>query len=126
MAMGMTEDEHGVIWSVSYPASGVVSCNPKIRVFRDYGHVHAPNWPRDQRYVAADDAGWIYVAVGNTSSQIIAFDPARGLAKPMPAQSDRKTGSAYLYREMNGKVYGQSLRADGEMWHEFHGGGAAG
>jgi hypothetical protein len=120
MAMGMTEDDHGVIWSVSYPNSGVVSFNPKTREFKDYGHVYAQNWPQYQRYVAADDAGWIYFALGNTSSQIVAFDPANGLAKPMLAESDRKTGSAYLYRDLNGKVYGQSLRSEDEMWHEFH------
>ena len=28
MAMGMTEDDNGVIWSVTYPNSGVVSFNP--------------------------------------------------------------------------------------------------
>jgi hypothetical protein len=120
MAMGMTEDDHGVIWSVSYPNSGMVSFNPKTREFKDYGHVYTQNWPQYQRYVAADDAGWIYFALGNTSSQIVAFDPVNGLAKPMLAESDRKTGSAFLYRDLDGKVYGQSLRSENEMWYEFH------
>jgi hypothetical protein len=120
MAMGMTEDDYGVIWSVSYPNSGVVSFNPKTREFKDYGHVYAQNWPQYQRYVAADGAGWIYFALGNTSSQIVAFDPANGLAKPMLAEGDRKTGSAYLYRDIDGKVYGQSLRSEDGLWYEFY------
>jgi len=31
MAMGMTEDDRGVIWSVSYPNNGVVSFDPAQR-----------------------------------------------------------------------------------------------
>ncbi len=122
MAMGMTEDDHGVIWSVTYPNSGVVSFNPETREFRDYGYVYAQNWAQYQRYVAADDAGWIYFGLGNTASQIIAFDPAGGRARPMLAETERKTGSAYLYRDLDGKVYGQSLRGEDEMWYEFHNG----
>jgi hypothetical protein len=120
MAMGMTEDDNGVIWSVTYPKSGVVSFNPKTREFRDFGHVYAQNWPQYQRFVAADDAGWIYFGLGNTASQIVAFDPFTGQAKPMLAESDRKTGSAYLCRDLDGKVYGQALRSDDEKWHEFY------
>jgi hypothetical protein len=122
MAMGMTEDDNGVIWSVSYPKSGVVSFNPNTREFKDYGHVYAQNWPQYQRFVAADEAGWIYFGLGNTASQIVAFDPATGQAKPMLAESDRKTGSAYLYRNLDGRVYGQALRSEDEMWHEFYAG----
>src|SRR5512136_323339 len=70
MAMGMTEDDHGVIWSVSYPNSGVVLFNSKTREFKDYGYVYAQNWLQYQRYVAADDSGWIYFGLGNTASQI--------------------------------------------------------
>ena len=120
MAMGMTEDDNGVIWSVTYPKSGVVSFNPKTREFKDYGHVYAQNWLQYQPFVAADDAGWIYFGLGLTASQIIAFDPATGQAKPMLAEGDRKTGSAYLYRDLDGKVYGQSLRNEEEKWYEFY------
>ncbi len=91
MAMGMTEDDHGIIWSVSYPNSGVVSFNPGTRDFKDYGHMYAQNWPQYQRYVAADAAGWIYFGLGNTASQIVAFDPANGKAIPMLAETDRQT-----------------------------------
>jgi len=77
MSMGMTEDDAGLIWSVTYPNSGVVSYNPESGEFKDYGHVHKENWPQYQRSVAADDTGWIYFSIGNTASGIIAFDPER-------------------------------------------------
>ena len=92
MAMGMTEDDQGVIWSVTYPDSGVVSFNPTIRDFRDYGHVHHENWRQYQRFVAADDAGWIYFGLGNTASQIVAFEPATGKAVSLLADAERGIG----------------------------------
>jgi hypothetical protein len=121
MSMGMTEDDNGVIWSVSYPQSGVVSFNPKTREFRDYGEVYRQNWPQYQRYVAADDAGWLYFAVGETASQIVAFDPVTSTATPMLKDEERRpTATAYLYRDMDGKVYGQTCRDPGFDWYEFH------
>ena len=120
MAMGMTEDDDGRIWSVTYPDSGVVSFDPESRQFRDYGHVYEQNWRQYQRYVAADDSGWIYFAVGNTASQIIAFDSASGQASPMLSEAERGQGSAYVYRDMDGKVYGLSVSGAEEDWYEFY------
>ena len=59
MAMGMTEDDDGGIWAVSYPDSGVMRYDPESGEFRDFGHVYKQNWPQYQRYVATDDAGWL-------------------------------------------------------------------
>lgn len=120
MAMGMTEDDSGLIWSVTYPDSGVVSFNPQSREFRDYGHVYRQNWRQYQRHVAADDAGWVYFGVGNTASQILAFDPRSGRATPMLPEAERARGSAYVYRDMNGKVYGLALSGAKEGWYEFY------
>ncbi|MBX3177386.1 MAG: hypothetical protein KF886_08505 [Candidatus Hydrogenedentes bacterium] len=122
MAMGMTEDDSGVIWSVTYPNSGVASFDPKSREFTDYGHVHAENWAQYQRQVAADDAGWVYFGVGNTASQIIAFDPAARTAAPIVPEEQRITGSGFVVRDVNGKVYGHA--GDGERWYELHQGSA--
>ncbi len=124
MAMGMTEDDNGVIWSVTYPNSGVVSFDPKTRRFRDYGHVHKENWRQYQRYVAADDAGWIYFAVGSTASHIIAFDPKTGKAAAMIPQGERARGTAYVYRDVDGKVYGQPVRGATGNWYELYQGRA--
>ncbi len=120
MAMSMTEDDKGVIWSVTYPNSGVVSFDPATRQFKDYGYVHRENWRQYQRSVAADDAGWIYFGVGNTASQIIAFDPSTGKGKPMVPEKERGRGSGYVYRDVNGKVYGRPTSGATDGWYEFH------
>ena len=43
MAMSMTEDDNGVIWSATYPQSGIVSYNPATGEFRDYGQLYEHN-----------------------------------------------------------------------------------
>jgi len=120
MSMGMTEDDDGRIWSVTYPSSGVACYDPGSGAFRDYGHVYDQNWRQYQRHVAADDAGWVYFAVGNTSSQIIALDPEAGEATPMLADNERVQGSAYVYRDVDGKVYGAALASSEDGWYAFH------
>ncbi len=117
MAMGMTEDDNGVIWSVTYPQSGVVSFNPKTREFTDFGQVYKQNWQQYQRDVATDDAGWLYFGIGSTKSQIIAFNPADKKALPVVAEEERlPTSTAIVQRDMNGKVYGRN----GEQWYELY------
>ncbi|MEW6357265.1 MAG: hypothetical protein AB1696_13125 [Planctomycetota bacterium] len=123
MAMGMTEDDKGVIWSATYPNSGVVSFNPETRECKDYGYVHKENWRQYQRHVAADDAGWIYFGIGNTNSQIIAFDPKTGKGQAMIPENERAHGTGYVYRCMDGKVYGRS-HPQTEDWYEFYKGEA--
>ena len=122
MAMGMTEDDRGVIWSVTYPQSGVASFDPATREFRDYGHVHRENWAQYQRYVAADDAGYVYFAIGSTACQIIAFDPGTGKATPILPENERNKGTAYVYRDLDGKVYGRPAGPDN--WYELYRGEA--
>jgi len=124
MAMGMTEDDRGRIWSVTYPDSGVVCFDPLTRELRDYGSVHRENWQQYQRFVAADDAGWLYFALGNTASQIIMLDPESGEATPVLPEVERVTGPAYLYRDLNGKVYGQALEGAADGWYELYRGQA--
>lgn len=120
MAMSMTEDDHGRIWSVTYPDSGVASYDPSSGEFRDYGHVYKQNWQQYQRSVAADDAGWLYFAVGNTASQIIALETVSGKATPLLEEAERARGSAVVYRDLNGKVYGQPVSAPDGDWHELY------
>ena len=120
MAMSMTEDDNGVIWSASYPQCGLVSYNPKSGEFKDYGQVYKQNWQEYPRYVAADDKGWIYAGIGNTNTQIIALNPRSGEAKPVLAESERVPGAmASVYRDQSGKVYGCN---DGKpaVWVELY------
>ena len=124
MAMGMTEDDNGVIWSVTYPDSGVVSFDPKTKKLTDYGSVHKENWRQYQRYIAADDTGHIYFAIGSTASNIIAFDPKTGKAKSVIQPDESVPGTAYVYRHKNGKVYGQPFNGNPDNWYELYKGTA--
>lgn len=120
MAMGMTEDDQGRIWAVTYPHSGVVCYDPKSDSLTDYGYVHKENWAQYQRYVAADDTGWIYFAIGNTDTQIIAFHPDSREVKQLLQPSERKRGTAYVYRNRNGKVFGQAIKDEQAPWYELY------
>ncbi len=120
MAMSMTEDDNGVIWSVTYPQSGVASFNPKTREFKDYGQVYKQNWAQYPRFVAADDTDWVYFGVGSTASQIIAFDPKTGKATPIVPEEQRGHGYGYVYRDVDGKVYGQPIQGQNDNWHVLY------
>lgn len=120
MAMAMTEDDAGVIWSVTYPNSGLVSYNPATGEFTDYGYLNKENWAQYQRYIAADDAGWIYFGIGNTNSQIVAFDPQSRQARAVVPEKERGKGNAVVIRDLNGKVYGQARPSADSPWYELH------
>lgn len=122
VAMSMTEDDDGTIWAATYPNSGLVAFNPETRELTDYGHVYDQNWRQYQRSTAVDDTGWVYFGVGNTASQVIAFDPETKTATPLFSGDERVHGSGYVVRDVNGKVYGHS--GSGQQWYEFYQGEA--
>lgn len=127
VGMGMTEDDRGRIWSVTYPDSGVVMYDPSDGEFRDFGSVYSQNWRQYQRTVAADDMGTVYFAIGNTLSQLIAFNPDTGDATPLLDESERVSGTnAYVYRDRDGKVYGlpDRNRDWNTPWYELYAGRA--
>jgi hypothetical protein len=124
MAMSMTEDDHGVIWSATFPQSGIVSFDPKTRAFHDYGQVYKQDWNEYPRSIAADDAGWVYFAVGMTATQIVALDPKTGKATPLLAEGERKKGTAVVFPAEGGKVYGQALGGTDGDWYELYRGKA--
>lgn len=124
MAMSMTEDDGGVVWSATYPNCGLVSFDPKTREFKDHGYLNKENWAQYPRSVAADDAGWIYIGVGSTRGQIIAFDPQTGKATPLVPAEQRVHGHSTAYRDLDGKVYGEPLAGKGDNWIMLHKGKA--
>jgi hypothetical protein len=120
MAMSMTEDDQGRIWSATYPQCGVVSFDPRTRTLRDFGHVYPQNWNEYPRSIATDDAGWVYFGVGSTKSQIIVLDPEAGKAAPAVPEDQRDHGYGYVYRNQDGRVYGQAVREQKDNWMIFH------
>jgi len=120
LVTGMTEDDNGVIWASTLPNCGVLSLNPKTREVKDYGSAYPQNWRQYPTHVAADDAGWIYIGTGLYASQIVAFDPKTGTGKPMLPQTERGKGIAYVYRDLNGRVYGFPVPGATDGWYEFY------
>ena len=120
MAMSMTEDDSGRIWSATYPSSGLVSFDPVTHTLTDYGHLYEQDWRQYPRGIAADDSGWVYFAIGFTSGQIIAFDPVSKTATPLLTESERRQGCAGVYRDIDGRVYARPLVDDEAGWMELY------
>ncbi len=120
MAMSMTEDDDGRIWSGTYPNSAVASYNPRTGEFRDYGNLYDQNWRQYPRAIAADDTGWVYFGIGSTASQIISLDPESGKAEPLLVESERSQAHAPVYRDLNGKVYGHTSGGTEDGWMELY------
>lgn len=122
MAMSMTEDDTGRIWSGTYPNSAVACYDPATGDFRDYGNLYDQNWRQYPRSIAADDTGWIYFGIGSTASQVISLDPDSGEAKPLLVEKERAQAHAKVYRDLNGKVYAHPSGQGEEGWMElYHG-----
>ncbi|MHB8897574.1 MAG: hypothetical protein ACYC6Y_02380 [Thermoguttaceae bacterium] len=118
MAMSMTEDDGGVIWSVTYPNSGLASFDPATGEFKDHGTLHRENWLQYPRSIAADDKGWIYFGIGNTHSHLLAFDRQSGETKDLVPQAGTAKGCGYVVRDQDGKVYG--CHPGEKQWYRFY------
>jgi hypothetical protein len=124
MAMSMTEDDKGRIWSATYPQGGLVCFDPKTGKLTDYGHVYPQNWNEYPRSIAADDAGWIYFGDGSTANQIVIFDPKTVKATPVIPDDKRTHGSGLVYRSTDGKVYGHANEGQKSDWYMLYKGQA--
>jgi len=116
MAMSMTEDDNGVIWSATYPDSGLVSFNPRTRELKDYGSLNKENWAQYPRSVATDATGWVYLGIGSTRGQIIMFDPKVANATVLLPDAQRTQGYANVRRDLDGKVYAQPNGDQPDKW----------
>ena len=122
-AICMTEDDNGVIYSAGHPDSELVSYDPATGRFRDHGIINPQNAMQYHGDMAADDAGWVYCAVGEALSQIVAFDPGSGKAHPLLSDAERVSGiCASVLRAVDGKVYGvtNANAWPGTGWYEMH------
>ncbi len=122
-AMAMAEDDHGVVWSATYPDCGLVSYDPASGEFQDYGSLNDEDWAQYPRHLVVDDAGWVYLAIGPTTGHVIALDPGTHQPKPMLSPDERQAGHAVVHRAMDGKVYGRPGAGDAP-WYVFHQGQA--
>lgn len=120
-AMSMTVDDSGNIWSVSNPNCGVVKYNTASGTFTDFGPRYSQSFQQYPYYCATDDQGWLYIGDGTASSQILAVNPTTGATTALLSASERLVGTAKVYRNVNGKVYGRQLENSG-TWYQLYGG----
>ena len=121
-AMAMLEDEAGNIWAATYPRCGLIRFNPQTSTLEDFGFLYQQNWAQYPKHIATDDKGWIYIAIGTTNSQIIAFDTSSKKAIPLFNEGERQKGSAYLFKGTDGQVYGKTLNQNQFPWFRFENG----
>ncbi|WP_018626242.1 hypothetical protein [Niabella aurantiaca] len=112
-AMAFTEDDQGLIWAATYPNGGLVAYNPKTRQLVNYGFVNKEPWKQYPRAIAADADGWIYIGIGSTETQIIAFDPKTKETRKLLQGDKRLKGWPSLYRSRDGAVYGTASMEEG-------------
>jgi hypothetical protein len=120
-AMSMTVDDSGNIWSVSNPNCGVVKYNPSTQTYTDFGSRYSQSFSQYPYYCATDDQGWLYIGDGTASSQILAVNPTTGATTALLGDSERLAGTAKVYRNVDGKVYGRQLENSG-TWYRLYGG----
>ncbi|MBI3944316.1 MAG: hypothetical protein HY321_00175 [Armatimonadetes bacterium] len=129
LGSGMTEDDNGVIWAFTIgvpkrPKRALVSFDPKTRELKEFTAPEGGTWPTWVSLLAADDAGWIYFGIGSRATHTIAFDPRTSMEKPILLDEDPRPGTAYLYRDLDGEVYGTPVYDADATWYEFYKGEA--
>ena len=122
MAMSMTEDSLGRIWAVTYPNSGLTCFDPESRQITDYGSVYKQNWAQYPRYIAVGTDGYVYIGIGESYDQIIAYNPSTRVATPLIKEGERTNGIAYVYKDKDGKVYGRPVSVKGNLFYELKNG----
>lgn len=120
-AMSMHEDRNGVIWAALYPGAGLVSFDPKTRKLVDHGVMNSENWGQYPSHMAVDDAGWVYVGIGNTLGQVAGYNPATGERRTYIPQESRQHGVGHPFTATDGRVY---ATAPGWDAHELYAGEA--
>jgi len=120
-AMSMHEDSSGVIWAALFPNAHLVSFNPDTRELVNHGRLNEETWGQYPNSMAVDEAGWVYVGIGNTLGQLAGYNPAGGKRRAYVAQEARKHGVGRVFLGTDGKVY---ATAPGWSWHVLSAGEA--
>ncbi|NBV51640.1 hypothetical protein EBR78_10550, partial [bacterium] len=127
-AMGMTESSDGMIWAVTWPYSHLYSFNPVTKQLSSYGSANKEQWHQYPGYIATDSSGWIYIGIGTSLSQVVAFNPetaapgGNSTFLPLLSSSERVPGSAFVYTDMDGNVYGLAEGGQRTGWFRFSNG----
>ena len=116
--IGVSEGPEGIIWAGGYPHAHLVSFDYNTREVIDHGQMD----PAEQyiRYIAADDAGWVYMGIGTARSNIVAYNPTTKERRQLVPEDARVTGHALVRACDDGKVYGRN----DTQWYRLYEGNA--
>lgn len=127
-ALGITESEEGLIWLATWPYSNLYSFNPNTRQLMRYGRVNQEQWLQYPGHLATDRSGWVYIGIGTSRSQIVAFNPrtfspgnAENFIKLL-SETERLQGSGFVYSDVDGNVYGLAEGGQRNGWFRLFGG----
>ena len=104
--MCYTEALDGTIWGGGVYQSNLISFNPRTGELKDHGRAD----PQEQylQYLATDDQGWVYCAIGTARQNIVAYNPETGEKRSLVPDADRIHGSALVYPTADGAAYGRA------------------
>lgn len=130
-AMSFHEDKDGVIWAALYPNSQLISFDPATAKLTDHGELNRESWNQYPRSgLARDKEGWVYVIIGYTKSQILAYNPADGTKRALLPESERATSKddadsvGKIFLGKDGEVYGKTITPSGWKHYRLAGGKA--
>lgn len=104
------ENEQGHIFMASYPESRLYRYRPIERDITSFGSMDS-----EQKYpshMAADAYGWVYIGMGTTKKNIIAFHPESGDRQSLIEDEMRTIGHGQVIQAPSGQVYALL----GEQW----------
>ncbi|MCP4641786.1 MAG: hypothetical protein GY851_15190 [bacterium] len=118
-AMSFGEGPDGTIYAGTYPNAHLLAFNPESRILTDLGRFDPiEKYPSS---LAVDDAGWVYAGIGTARANVVAINTATKERRQLVEETDRGTGTGYVYRASDGMVYG---RLPGKPTFRLHNGEA--
>lgn len=114
------EGPDGTIWAGGYSGTALVSFNPKTREAKFHGKMDEKEQYLN-RLAIADD-GWVYGGIGTQRGNIVAYNSQTGDMVQLVPADQRTTGTATVYRAIDGTIYGQCTLKDGNHNYRLAGG----
>lgn len=114
VGFSFAEDEHGFVFTTTYPHCHLLRFDPKSQEITDYGKMDD-----DQNYagsLAVDRSGWVYIGIGTERKNLVAFHPKTGEKQSLIPEEERTQGIGYVHRGIDGNVYGHY--GSKERWPE--------
>lgn len=126
VGFSFAEDEHGFVFTTTYPHCHLLRYDPKTREIIDYGQMD-----EEQNYagsLAVDRSGWVYIGIGTERKNLVAFHPKTGEKHSLIPEEKRTQGIGYVHLGIDGNVYGHCNEPRTETgqagWKKFFAGRA--